>query len=72
MLITFRSFEQISTYVDVETGITRQESDCAHEILRAAHLSDGNQRSPLLLELWVVIENLLSPTKQSAQKWKTA
>jgi len=45
--------------IHVQTGIAGQERDGAHEILRAAHLTDRNEGSPLLLELWVIIEDLL-------------
>ena len=53
------------TTVDAKVGtshvagrVTEQESDSAHQVLRAAHFTLRNQRSPLLGELWVVIENL--------------
>ncbi|KAG7058227.1 short chain dehydrogenase [Colletotrichum scovillei] len=44
---------------DVERGIRQQESDGSHKVLGLTHLALGNQRSPLLLEVWVVVKNLL-------------
>ena len=46
------------TYRDVETGVTGQKSNCTHKVLRPAHFSDRDQRGPLLLELWIIIEDL--------------
>ena len=53
--------EPWKTYRDVVGGVTGEESDGTHEVLRAANLADGDQRSPLLLEFWVVVEDLLGP-----------
>lgn len=50
-----------NTYRYVKTSVTGKEGDGTHEIFRSSHLSNGNQGRPLLLELWVVIENLLGP-----------
>lgn len=47
----------------VRTGIGKQEGDGTHEILGLTHLALGNERGPLLLEVWVVVENLLGPVK---------
>jgi hypothetical protein len=49
--------------VHVQTGIAGQERDGAHEVLGAAHLTDRNQGSPLLLKLWVVIKDLLGAAR---------
>lgn len=44
---------------DVRRSIAGQEHGSAHQVLRPAHLADGNERGPLALELRVVIEDLL-------------
>lgn len=43
---------------DVPRGIAQEEGDRAHEILRRAHLSDGDQRGPLVFEVGVFVEDL--------------
>ena len=50
------------TYSNVGTRVTRQEGDGTHQVLRTSHLTNGNERSPLLLKVWVVVENLLGAT----------
>jgi hypothetical protein len=45
--------------VHVQAGITREERNSAHQILRASHLTHGDKGSPLLLQLWVIVEDLL-------------
>ena len=51
---------QISTG-DVRSSFTEQEGDGAHEILGVTHLAGGDERGPLLLEVWVLVEDLASP-----------
>jgi hypothetical protein len=46
---------------DVGARIGEEEGDGTHEINGLTHLTLGDKGSPLLLELWVVIENLLGP-----------
>jgi hypothetical protein len=45
--------------VHVQAGVTRQERDSTHQILRASHLTHGDKGSPLLLQLWVIVKDLL-------------
>ena len=45
--------------VHVQAGVTREERDGAHQILRASHLTHGDEGSPLLLQLWIVVKDLL-------------
>jgi len=52
-----------STYRNIKTCVTRQESHSTHEVLWSSHLTNGDKRSPLLLEIWVVVEDLLGATK---------
>lgn len=47
------------TYSNVGTSVAREKSDSTHQILRTAHLSNGDERSPLLLKRWVVVKDLL-------------
>lgn len=49
---------QISTR-HVVGRVGQQECDRAHEVLGRTHLALGNQRGPLLLEIWVVVHDLL-------------
>ena len=48
---------------DVLAGIGEQEGDRTHEVLGHPHLALGNEGGPLLLEIWVIIEDLLGPTQ---------
>lgn len=50
--------------IHVQAGIAGQECNRAHEILWASHLAHWDERSPLLLKLWVVIENLLGAARR--------
>lgn len=43
----------------IAAGIGEQEGHRAHEVLRLSHLALGNERSPLLLEVGVLVEDLL-------------
>ena len=45
--------------VHVQAGDAREERDGAHQILRASHLTHGDKGSPLLLQLWVIVKDLL-------------
>ena len=45
--------------VHVQAGVARKERDGAHQILRASHLTHGDKGSPLLLQLWVIVKDLL-------------
>lgn len=44
---------------DVATGARQQEGDGSHEVLGLTHLALGNEGSPLLLEVGVLVEDLL-------------
>lgn len=48
---------------DVLAGIGEQEGHRPHEILGHSHLALRDERSPLLLEVRVVVKNLLSPVQ---------
>lgn len=53
---------------DITRGVRRQECDCAHEVLRLAHLPLGDERRPLLLQIGVVVEDLAGPGCQCVSK----
>lgn len=42
---------------DVVGGFAQEIGDGAHQILRLAHFALGDQRGPVLEELWVVVED---------------
>lgn len=44
---------------DVRSGIGQQERERAHQVGGVAHLTLGDERGPLLLELRLVVEDLL-------------
>lgn len=44
---------------DVAAGIGEEVGDGAHEVLGLTHLADWDQGGPVLVEFWVVVENLL-------------
>jgi len=45
---------------DILRRVGQQEGDGAHEVLGLAHLALGDERGPLLLEVGVLVEDLLS------------
>lgn len=45
---------------DVSAGIRQQECDGAHQIVGLTHLTLGDKRGPLSLQVWLIVENLLS------------
>lgn len=56
----------LCTHSNIGAGIAGQEGDGTHQVLRASHFTDGDQRSPLLLQIWVVVKNLLGSVALSA------
>lgn len=46
--------------------VPEQEGHSAHQIFRLSHLSLRDQGRPLLLESWVIVEDLLRPAKISS------
>lgn len=51
--------------VDVFAVLREQENNRTHQVARITHLTHGNQRDPFLLELWVLVEYLCSPTVEA-------
>lgn len=49
---------------DVLGGITEQEGNGAHEILRRSHLTGGDQGDPLVPQFRVLLEDLAGPGRQ--------
>lgn len=43
---------------DVSGSVTEQEGDGTHEVLWCTHLTDGDQRGPLAIKLWVLVKDL--------------
>lgn len=48
---------------DVAGRVRQQERQGAHEVLGPAHLALGDERNPLLPEVWVVVEYLLGAAR---------
>ena len=44
---------------DIAARIAEEVGDSAHEIFWLAHLTLGDQGGPVLVEVWVIIEDLL-------------
>lgn len=49
---------------DVAGSVTQQEGDSTHEVFRSTHLALRDQRGPLPVQLWVLVENLLGQRGQ--------
>lgn len=43
---------------DVPGGITQKEGDCTHEVFGSPHLANRNERSPLIAEVGILIQDL--------------
>lgn len=62
-----RSSQSVSAVdAEISTGnvfrrITEEESDGAHQVLGDSHFTHGNQRDPLVLQIWVIVEDLARP-----------
>lgn len=56
---------------DILGGITKQEGDSTHEVLGGSHFADGDQRSPLLVKLWVLVKNLASQSREHVTRADT-
>jgi hypothetical protein len=56
---------------DVLRGIGKEECDWTHEVDGLAHLSLRDQRSPLALQIRIVVQNLLGPISQKSQRQHT-
>src|ERR1700761_527462 len=46
---------------DIATSIAEQVSDCAHQVFGPAHFTNWDQRSPFVIELWIIIQYLPGP-----------
>ena len=41
----------------IPASITQQESHSSHQIFWSTHLAHWNQRGPLFLEVWIIVQN---------------
>ena len=48
---------------DVAAGIREQIGDRAHEVLWFTHLANRDQRSPVFVQLWVIVKDFLGSGK---------
>ena len=48
---------------DVAASIREEIGDRAHEVFWFTHLTDRDQRSPVFVQLWVIVKDLLGPGK---------